>query len=457
MTELHELVSCRPSDPCGQCGNCTSGGEPTGAALLDELRDKLARYVILPTDHAVTGVVLWIAATHAAPFVDTAPRLAIRSPQKRCGKTRLLDLIEATCNRALPTANTSAAVLYRVMGGEDPRTLLIDEADVIWGSKKTAEQNEDLRGLVNAGFERGRPTLRYDAKARKVEELETFGFVALAGIGSLPDTITDRAVNLVMRRRKPDETVRPYRRRRDREPLEALRDRLHAWMVSVGKQLEAAEPDALGVEDRAADVWEGLVAIADAAGGDWPRLARQAAVALNQEHDEEDQADSGAFQLLADVRTVFREAGVSFLSSKDLVFKLRELDDSPWGSADADLNTVRLAARLRPYKIAPKPDATGKVRGYRHEAFADAFGRYLGTDPSEPVKVSEPQVTTPDGSDGLTGQGVRRPDPSDGLTCEFDGLTGSDTSPACDCQDSPLRRANDWHRDGCPNRTREAS
>ncbi len=157
------------------------------------------------------------------------------------------------------------------MGGDDPRTLIIDEADTIWGTKKTAEQNEDLRGLVNAGFERGRPTLRYNAALRAVEELETFGFVALAGIGALPDTITDRAVNLVVRRRKVGEKVEPYRSRRDGEPLGFLRDRLHAWVTDHLDDVEKADPD-MPIEDRAADVWESLVIVADLAGGDWPRV-----------------------------------------------------------------------------------------------------------------------------------------------------------------------------------------
>lgn len=408
--------------PAGQRQHVT--GPDDGAALLDELRAAITRYVILPSEHAEVGVTLWIAATHASGVLHHAPRLAIRSPEKRCGKTRLLDVIVATANRALPTANISAAVLYRVMGGDDPRTLVIDEADTVWGTKKTAEQNEDLRGLVNAGFERGRPTLRYDAAARRVEELETFGFVALAGIGTLPDTITDRAVNIVMRRRRAGEQVDPYRSQRDGGPLAELGQRLKEWATEHREHIGKAEPD-LPVEDRAADVWESLVAVADQAGGAWPALARAAAVALSDEHDQDDAADSSSLQLLTDIRAVFDEAAVAFLASKQLVNALRALDDGPW-SEEVDLTTHKLARRLRPFGIVPKPNETGKVRGYHREHFRDTFDRYLGEESSETVKASNPQVSPSDTLDGLTVQSVKADRPSDGLSSQLDGLTVPD-------------------------------
>lgn len=357
-----------------------------GAALLDEVHAAVKQYIVLPSGHAYTAVALWIAASHAAPSLWHFPRLAIRSPEKRCGKTRLLDIITALCRRPLPTANISSAVLYRVMGGEDPRTLLIDEADTLWGTKKTAENNEDLRGLVNAGFERGRPTLRYNAAIRAVEELETYGFVALAGIGSLPDTITDRSVNIVMRRRAKNETVAPYRSRRDGGPLAVLQDRLHGWVADRLPEIEKAEP-VMPVEDRAADVWESLVIIADLAGGSWPARARAAAVELTREHDQDDADSSDVLRLLRDIREVFTS---SFMRSQELVSALRMLEDSPW--ADFELSTVKLADKLRNYKIKPTRDTTGTKRGYRREDFSDAFSRYLAPDASEPVKASKPQV-----------------------------------------------------------------
>ena len=124
---------------------------------------------------------------------------------------------------------------------------------------------------------------------------------ALAGIGRMPDTIEDRAVIIKMRRRAPNETVQPYRLRRDAPPLNQLRAQLHRWARSHHAELTRAVPE-MPLEDRAADTWEALIAIADQAGEPWPQLSRAAAVVLT---DQGDNDESIATQLLADCRVAF--------------------------------------------------------------------------------------------------------------------------------------------------------
>ena len=159
-----------------------------GAELLADVGATIARYVVLPSTSAAIAVVLWIAAAHAVPAWNCALRLVIRAPERRCGKSRLLDMVEGMSHRPLMTVNASPSAVYRSIGiaPSDPPTLLIDEADTIFGPK--AGENEDLRGLLNAGHQRGRPALRYDAGSRSVEKIATFAMVALAGIGAMPDT-----------------------------------------------------------------------------------------------------------------------------------------------------------------------------------------------------------------------------------------------------------------------------
>ena len=169
--------------------------------------------------------------------------------------------------------------------------------------QKAAENHEDLRGILNAGHSRNRPYIRWDVAARRPEHCPTFAMAALAGIGDLPDTITDRAVPVAMRRRAAGEwsTGSGIAATARRSSFGA---RLGAWVREYIGLLGDAEPD-MPVEDRAADTWEPLIAIADLAGGDWPARARKAAIALTA-HDDTD-TTLGA-RLLADLRDVFGDA-----------------------------------------------------------------------------------------------------------------------------------------------------
>jgi hypothetical protein len=266
-------------DPLFANGSDLRSDPADGAALLDDLHATLTRYVAFPDDHTARATTLWITTTHALPAFECAPRLAITSPQKRCGKTRLLDVIAGTCHSPLATSDATVAAIFRSLGGDHPPTLIIDEADTIWGSKKLAEQNEDLRKLINAGHQRGKPALRCVGPNQIPTEFNIFAMAALAGIGGLPDTITDRAVNITQRRRAPGEKVSQFRSRRDGPTLGGLRARLAEWAAGQIEALSTAEPN-MPVEDRAADTWEPLIAVADAAGGHWPATARAACKAM---------------------------------------------------------------------------------------------------------------------------------------------------------------------------------
>lgn len=364
-----------------------------GADVLDDLHAALATYVVLPSPEAADAVTLWVAVTHALPAFQHAPRLAIKSPEKRCGKTRLLDVLAGTCHRPLKSVNATVAAIFRSIGDEHPPTLLIDEADALFGTRRAAENNEDLRALLNAGHQRGQTALRCVGPQQTPTEFSTFSMAALAGIGDLPDTITDRAIVLTMRRRRSDEYVQQFRTRRDGPRLAELRDRLADWLNPHLDALADAYPD-LPVEDRAADTWESLVAVADVAGGDWPARARHAAFTLTSENDEDDTERSLTTRLLADVRDIFTKRGASFLSSTELVEQLMLVEESPWN--DFDFNARKLALRMRHFGIKPK--SNGSVRGYSMETLADAFDRYLRQDPSAPVNVAADQHKRADGS-----------------------------------------------------------
>jgi hypothetical protein len=365
-----------------------------GALILAELRALLTRYVILPSAEAATAVALWVAATHAQASWAHAPRLVIRAPEKRCGKSRLLDIVEGTCHAPLITVNASPAAVYRAIGSGTPPTLLVDEADTIFGGKN-AEANEDLRGLLNAGHQRNRPAIRYDASTRQVEKIPTFAMAALAGIGEMPDTIEDRAVVIRMRRRAAGETVAPFRHRRDRPALTTMAAALAGWLHEHLAALEKAEP-AMPLEDRAADTWEPLIAVADLAAGDWPDLARHAALALTADRDQA-ASISDRIRLLTDCRTAFGDADA--LPTAALITRLRADPEAPWcDHGPAGITAMRLGTMLRDYDIRSATirfgEPTGQAKGYYRADFADAWARYCperAGEPSQPYQPSPPR------------------------------------------------------------------
>ena len=353
--------------------------DATGARLLDELDVLFGRFVAFPSDHAQHAVALWVMHCHAIEAFESTPRLALLSPEKGSGKTRTLEVLSLVVPKPMHTVNMSASALFRVVASEQP-TLLLDEADTYLGLA-TAKNNEDIRGLINAGHRRGAVTYRSEISGKNINVMPfpAFAACALAGIGDLPDTITDRAVIVTMKRRTQDEHVEAFRERVVRPQTEDLRARLEAWGDEHKAKLEAAWPEMpASIVDRAADVWEPLVAVADAAGGSWPDRARAAAVALNNARAERD--PSLGILLLTDCRRVFTERDVDRLTTAELDNALIDLTESPWGDLRGKpIDDRGLARRLRKYDIRPgshRFDA-GTLRGYLREDMHDAWARYL--------------------------------------------------------------------------------
>jgi hypothetical protein len=425
-----------------------------GAVLLKELHAALCRYVVFPSSHAADAVTLWVAATHAQPAWEHAPRLAVVSPLKRCGKSRLVDVVAETCHHPLITVNATIAAVVRSIG-DDPPTLLVDEADTLWGTKKQADANEDLRGLLNAGHQRNRPMLRWDITTRTLDQLDTFAMAMLASIGDLPDTIMDRAVVIRMRRRAPGEQVDPYRTRRDAPPLHELRDRLTTWAREHLRQLHHAAPH-MPLEDRAADTWEPLIAIADLAAGEWPDRARAAATTMTEAESQQEEDSTASVRLLADLRDVFDQAGADALYTTTILERLHKIDDAPWGDwYSHPLATRDLAKLLRPYGVTSRnvrEGGTGAPRkGYTGTDLHEPWSRYLPLHPlhllhdqetpgqpsGEAVADGEPTSATSATSHEHVADVAEAPEPS------ATGLT-SDVAHVADVADHPSTQDNGW-------------
>jgi hypothetical protein len=352
-------------------------GAVAGDALLDEVSSFLGRFVAYPAPEALTAHALWCAHAHLMGCWETTPRLAFLSPEPGSGKTRALEMTELLVPRPIMAVNMSSAALFRKVGDKEGLpTICFDEIDTVFGPK--ARENEELRGLLNAGYRRGAKTFRchIGPKGPIVEEIEAFSAVALAGLGDLPDTILTRSIIVRMQRRRADEFVEQYRRRLNAAEGEALRAKLAAWTAAVEDRASTYIPDMPdGIEDRAADCWESLLTIADLAGGEWPHRARVSAVSLVSL--ARDRGQSLGIKLLEDLRTVFGDKDK--LSTEQILRELIAIEESPWGDLHGKpLDARGLARRLKPYRAAPTQirEGEGTCKGYRREDLYDAWQRY---------------------------------------------------------------------------------
>ena len=272
--------------------------------------------------------------------------------------------------------SASPAVIVRLISKGRP-TILYDEIDGVFGNAKAQEANADLRSILNGGYRRGAKVHRCVTNGKKVEteELDAFAPVAVAGLRELPDTLASRSIFIRMKRRSPDETVKPFRYRYEADAGKKIKEDLAEWCA--GHDLSGIEPELpAGIEDRAADCWEPLIAIADEAGGEWQKLARAAAVFLTSRAKDEGQTHG--VELLAHVREAFGEN--SHLATITVLERLRDRDESPWKDIRGKpLDDRGLASRLRHYGIKSKTvRVEGRTaKGYAAADFADSWNRYL--------------------------------------------------------------------------------
>jgi hypothetical protein len=372
-------------------------GVPVASVLLEDVETFLARFVAYPSEAARVAHVLWIAHTWFMDEWDSTPRVAFLSPEPGSGKSRALEVTEPLVPRPVHAVNATPAYLFRKVSDEDGRpTILYDEIDTVFGPR--AKDNEDVRGMLNAGHRKGAMAGRAAMRGKTVvtEELPAYCAVALAGLDDLPDTIMTRSVVIRMRRRAPHEHVEPWRMRTNGAEGHELGDRLREWAEDAREAITWPDMPA-GIEDRNADVWEALLAVADLAGGQWPKRAREAALALVAASS--DRGGSLGVVLLRDLRGIF--ANAERLTTERILEQLRDLDESPWADLRGKpLDSRGLARRLAKYGVKPTQyrDEHGKQRGYLAADLADPWSRYLpcGTAEAQPVQAERAVPAVPD-------------------------------------------------------------
>jgi putative DNA primase/helicase len=387
-----------------------------GATLLNDLWCLINRFVVLP-DMAAETLALWIVHTYAFTLRQISTYIGVVSPEKRCGKTTLLELLGFLASRSLTAANISPSALFRVIQETQP-TLLIDEADTF------LQGRDELAGILNAGYRKGNSyVLRVaEGKSRRRDGGTSIGGTSytspefaqwspdpadslnpsanseprtltpepsvatnfaqyscwcpkvMAAIGRLPDTLADRCIIITMQRKMPGEKCERLRH------LDATeyRKRCAEFVREHSEPIAKAQPEIpSALNDRAADIWEPLLAIADLAGGEWPQLARQAALKLSAYDDE--LTLIGYF--LKDIRTLMLNGNVDRILSRDIIRVLNPRHDRPWEDLrrGREINEWWLGHKISELGIRSRAIRSGETvaKGYMFADIDAAFRRYV--------------------------------------------------------------------------------
>ena len=372
------------------------------AALLDETAAAIRRFIVLPAGAHAVALALWVAHTHAFEAADCTPYIQLTSAEKRCGKTRLLEVLNHLVAKPWKTGRVTAAVLTRKISKERP-TLLLDEFDA--ALKSGDEYTQTVRGILNAGYERDGKTSVCVVRGKNIgyEDLNVFCPKCLAGIGEMPDTIADRSIRIELRRRKPDgEPVERFRRRTHKEDarldpgrVRRLGRRRDGHRGSRGRR--AGPPERAG---RSRPGCVGAVACdrrsLPARPGPTGPGGRQSSSPSERANRRRLRRPSGCSPA---TKAAFDNARRrSRIPTRDLAAFLARYDEAAFGDYWHDGEITRGASKriakglgrfgITSTTVRTASDESGQTtprKGYKREDFEDTWARYLAPPPLQPL------------------------------------------------------------------------
>jgi hypothetical protein len=337
--------------------------------ILSDVETFIRRFVVLPSDHEYVTAVVWAAHTWLTESLDVSPRLAIISEvgQYGVGKTRAMEVEGIFCRRFRLELDPTGPALAAMIAQIHP-TIGIDETDTIFGARGSANAKQQLRGILNAGYKAGAKLTRR-SKNTFVEDV-VYGPVMFAGAANLPESLMSRSIVWHMRRRRPEEKIEAWFPRIHVPEGLMIADSLAQWAGTIARDVATAWPDLPdGIEDRASEIWWPLIAIGDAAGGDWPQRIRAACCAMVLREEEETKAPP-ATQLLADILSVWPVDAAGDRAANAATARLLEglttLDGAPWAHLWPEEAAPReLAALLSSRGVATRKVKVDTARGIR--------------------------------------------------------------------------------------------
>jgi len=261
----------------------------------------LKKYVdMAPLEYV--AIALWIFHTHIYEQFKTTPRLGLTSTTIRCGKTNTVLTLKLLCyDPTVAGPLTTVSAFFRKL--DQHRTVIVDEVDnfgLLTDDRK--------RGVINQGFDTAAPTVFLYK-----EEFNVFAPLVLAGIGCLPEPVTDRSIGIHLERSDNQYPELDDRNDAMRAPFDHVLRLIQDWAQNVKLNLEPEMPPS--VRSRNANKWRVLLAIADSFGPEWGVKAREAAVLFSGRLE----AQEVQTRLLLDIEIVFNTPRVDRISSADLL------------------------------------------------------------------------------------------------------------------------------------------
>jgi hypothetical protein len=353
--------------------------------ILQSIKTTIHQHAIVD-DGVSSALALWVVHTYVYTAREAVAYVAIESPEKRCGKTTLLSVLSAMACRSIVASNITSGAIFTAIEEHSP-TLFIDEADTFLAG------NSVMRGILNCGNTirtayvlRSVPTRRDRSAAadaaeggrsfsrKRVVRYSCYCPKVVALIGTVPETIADRAIVVRMERKSTAEAVVPLSQL-DASGISAQCARFARDCAYLVERHHIMRIE--GINDRAADTYEPLAVLADIAGGEWPGLLTAVA-----QHLESPAAKIAAgSELVLAVLGAFAMHGVEKMFTRHLVQEInqsgRDVNMACFGGRAA--NEFSLSKALRCYGIRPKAIRIGCEvnKGYCVDDFRSAREKYV--------------------------------------------------------------------------------
>jgi len=348
------------------------------AELLAGIEAKFRRYVVVP-DCIAVATALWVAFTYLVEIAVYAPKLLFTFPERDAGKSTALHVLRWMVQRPYLAVEATGAAAYRI-ADRLRCTFLLDEADTLF------RRSTVLAHIVNESSTNSGAKIPRVGPRGEVMEFDVYGTQAISMKGlNMSDTTLSRCIICMIWPKLPSEVVDDFNKRDDEEFV-TLRRKLLRWSVDNAVTLQAATPEGQ-FNNRIRNNWQLLWAIADLAGGEWPKRARAAALELEIERDE----PSEGLRLLAAIRDIFgaRES----MTSADICAALVADPSGEWADfrGKGPIGQTQLAVLLKQYRIGTEKVSPAGIRlnGYLRAQFQNAFARLLQKPAREPDSRTE--------------------------------------------------------------------